>query len=53
MCPNFTTSLWNNMRPEVQLDFPNYLSNVSAPTLGCIQELIEGKAFLLNHVSID
>lgn len=46
----FFTSLLNETR--VQLDFPNHLSNVSASTLGCIQELIEGKAFLINHISI-
>ena len=51
--PNFFfTSLSNNVRSEVKLDFPNYLSNVSTSTLGYIRELIEGEAFLINHISI-
>lgn len=40
------------MRLEVQWDFHNYLSNVSASVSGCIQEPIEGEGLLIHHILI-
>ena len=39
-----------NRGPEVYLNFISHLCSVSASASSCIQELVEGETFLVNHL---